>query len=110
MADKVKRHVTIAGVRYTLSGDAGEEHLQKCADMVDKCMTDIQKGFGTLPDSMVAVLAACNIADQYLRLLDDTSDITSLQTENERLNNENQMLLRKLAQISNSQMRNKKVK
>lgn len=105
LPEKVKRRVVIGGVRYTLSGEGDEEHLQKCADMVDNCMDEIQKSFGSLPEQMVAVLAACNIADQYLTLLEDTSDVSGLKEENRRLHEENTLLLKKLAQLSNAQNR-----
>lgn len=105
MPDKTKHRVVIGGVRYTLAGDGDAEHLQRVADMVDKHLTDIKKSFGSLPEYMAAVLAACNIADEYLTLVAETKEASDLKIENIRLHEENTMLLKKLAAISNAQNR-----
>lgn len=102
--EKEKVNVTIGDVRYTLSG-SDPEHMQQCADMVDACMSDITKSFSNLPETMVAVLAACNIADQYLTLRNKADNIADLEAENARLQKENTSLLRRLAKQNNQKSR-----
>lgn len=108
MPNKTKIGVSIGGVRYTLAGEGDAEHLQMCADMVDETMAEIKRSFGSLPEPMTAVLAACNIAEQYLALVEQTKSQSDLKAENRKLHEENTLLLKKLAQISNAQNRQRK--
>ncbi|MCL2817296.1 MAG: cell division protein ZapA [Clostridiales bacterium] len=60
--------VTIDGSPYTLRGDAGEAHLQKVAQMVNSRLFVINKAYPRYGGTKAAVLAALQLADDFLRL------------------------------------------
>ena len=108
MPKKNSATVYIAGVGYTLTGNDPVEHMVECAEIVDKHIGAVTKSFFGYPETMINVLAACNIADEYLKLKKLSEDIVKMMEENERLHEENQKLLREIARINNSRARNSK--
>ena len=67
MPDKNRVEVRIAGKDYRIRGVESDEYLQKIALYVDKKMSEIMKKDNKLSTSMVAVLTALNVADDYLK-------------------------------------------
>ncbi|NLG37658.1 MAG: cell division protein ZapA [Clostridiales bacterium] len=67
MSDKVKTVVRIGGQEYRLSGYESEEYMHRVAIYVDRKMNEIAKQFTDLSTTMIAVLAALNIADELIR-------------------------------------------
>ena len=57
--------VTIAGREYTMVAVEDETYVRKCADLVDQQLKQISSG--SLSQADAAVLAAMNIADQFLK-------------------------------------------
>jgi len=66
--DKTKVAVEIFGMQYRLAGHESDEHLRRVAAMVDDQMRKIASGHPRLDLPRLAVLAAANIADEYLKL------------------------------------------
>lgn len=66
--DKTKVSVDIFGMTYKLSGHTSGGHMRRVAGLVDEHMVRIAKGFPRLDTPRIAVLAAVNIADEYLKL------------------------------------------
>ncbi len=62
-----KTTVRIDGHEYVIAGDEPEEYMHEVAIHVDKKMSEIHKKYDQLSTSMVAVLAALNIADELLK-------------------------------------------
>jgi cell division protein ZapA len=60
-------HVEIFGQTYSVRG-ADEAYVKQLGRLVDEKMQDIAKSSGAVDSVRVAVLAALNIADEYLRL------------------------------------------
>jgi cell division protein ZapA len=60
-------HVEIFGQTYSVRG-ADEAHVKQLGQLVDERMQEIAKASGAVDSVRVAVLAALNIADEYLRL------------------------------------------
>ena len=58
--------VTIGGKDYTMVAAEDEGYVRRCAELVDRQLEEISAG-GRLPQVDAAVLAAMNIADQYLK-------------------------------------------
>jgi len=81
--DKTKVTVDIYGMQYKLTGQASSGHMRRVADLVDSQMHRIAKGFPKLDTPRIAVLAAVNIADEYLKLKE--------QFENESIDLKNDM-------------------
>lgn len=74
---KTKTTVRICGRDYTISGSDSEEHIKRIGVYVDRKMEELL--FATrMPQQMVAVLTAVNIA----------SDLMKAQDENTRLRKE----------------------
>lgn len=68
--------VYILGQKYTVKGDAPEEHIQKIAAFVD---AKIKEVYNTAPNVIplkASILAALNIADELYRLKIEQDNIT----------------------------------
>ncbi len=64
---RMKTTVKINGQEYVLAGEESEEYMHEVAIYVDKKMSEIHRKYNKLSTSMVAVLAAVNIADELLK-------------------------------------------
>ena len=70
--EKTKTTVRIGGRDYTLTGTDPEEHIKRVAVYVDRKMEELL--FATrLPQPMVAVLTAMNIADDLIKAQDENT-------------------------------------
>ncbi len=65
--DKKRVEVKINNVEYMLVTNEPEEYVQRVALLVNKKMAQIQQQNKQLSTAMTAVLAAINIADEYLK-------------------------------------------
>jgi len=87
--EKVKTIVKIGGKEYTLVGSESEEYIHRVAIFVDRKMNEIEQKNNCLSTSMIAVLTAVNIADEYLKLEDQYNRLkeqnASLKAENASL-------------------------
>ena len=63
---KNKIVVSIGGKSYTMVASEDESYVRKCAELVDRQLTEVSAG-GRLSQSDAAVLAAMNIADQLMK-------------------------------------------
>ena len=63
---KNKITVSIAGQEYTMVAEEGEEYVKRCAALVDQQVRDVMNG-ARLSRADAAVLAAMNLADQFLK-------------------------------------------
>jgi len=59
--------VTIFGRTYHLRGEGDPEYLGRLAAVVDRAMCEVAESTGTADTLKVAILAALNVADSYLR-------------------------------------------
>ena len=64
---RTRTTVRINGHDYVLAGEEPEEYMHEVAIYVDKKMSEIHRKYDKLSTSMVAVLAAVNIADELLK-------------------------------------------
>lgn len=69
MADKNKVTVKIMDRDYTLVSEDSREHMQRVANFVDDKMRETYSGNKKLSTSMVGVLTALNIADEFFKVL-----------------------------------------
>ena len=67
--------VKIMGQKFTMMSNEPEEHLYKVADYVNKKIKEIQSKTGTVGAPNLAILAALNIADDYLHSKKDLERI-----------------------------------
>ena len=65
--DKTRVTVDIYGMQYKLAGHTSGGHMRRVAELVDGHMNKIAKGFPKLDTPRLAVLAAVNIADEFLK-------------------------------------------
>ena len=73
---KVK--VKIFGESYELKGDLEAKRVQKLADFLDAQMRLIAKANPLLAPTKIAVLAALNITDEYMKLQEDYKDMLEI--------------------------------
>ena len=76
----------IFGEDFCIKGDLAEEDIKKIAELVDYKMTEIFEKHPTLSSQKIAVLAALNIAEEYLRLEKDHKELLSLMDERDLTN------------------------
>ncbi len=75
MTVKNKVVVKIMGQEYTLISDDAREHMQRVSNLVDDKMKELYNNNKKLSTSMVAVLTALNMTDEYLKALDEQKAI-----------------------------------
>ena len=68
MYDRGITTVRIFGKEYPVASDQNPEYVRMLAAYVDEKMTEVAGGSETATVGRVAVLAALNIADEYMRL------------------------------------------
>ncbi|OIJ10993.1 cell division protein ZapA [Anaerobacillus arseniciselenatis] len=68
--EKSKRRTTVKinGQSYVISGQADVSHIKEVAKFVDEKMKKMRNVNPYLDSTQLAVLAAVNISDEYLRL------------------------------------------
>ena len=81
--DKIKTTVRIGGKEYTMTGSDSEEYIHRVAIYVDRKMSQIEECNNNLSTTMLAVLTCLNIADELLKLREETGDMRQ-QLENAR--------------------------
>jgi len=62
--------VTIFGVEYAITSDREPEEVRRIAKFVDDKMWEISESNNLISTEKVAILAALNIAEEYLRTLE----------------------------------------
>ena len=72
--------VSIGGREYTMVAVEDETYVRKCADLVDQQLKQISSG--RLAQADAAVLAAMNIADQFLKEQQASDDLRRQVKEN----------------------------
>ncbi len=68
MAEKNTLIVKICGQEYTIASDESREYMLGIADLVDKKMNEVMYLRPDLNTKMTAVLAALNMAEDYICL------------------------------------------
>lgn len=116
MSERNKLDVKIGGKEYTIIAGESEEYMHKVAGFVDKKMSAIVKADNRLSTSMVAVLTAINVADEYMKLKESEdkliAQLMEYTTEIERLKNANKELEQKKsapAKVKNPALRREQV-
>lgn len=66
--DKTRITVDIYGMQYKLMGNSSVEYMKTVAEYVNEHMQKISKNNTRLDTPRIAVLAAVNMADEYLRI------------------------------------------
>lgn len=62
--------VRIGGKEYTLIGLESDDYIQKVASYIDKKLVEVQKKNPKLNSSMIAVLTAVNVADEFFKAVE----------------------------------------
>lgn len=68
--------VTILGQKYTVKGDAEEEHIKKLASFVDAELKEVYNSAPNITPLKAAILASLNIADKLHKLQETQEDLT----------------------------------
>jgi len=83
--DAAATPVNIYGRTYQLRGNEGDEYLAELASLVDGRMRDVADATGTADTLKVAILAALNIADEFLQAGKGSARVAERGTGNKRL-------------------------
>ncbi len=75
MSDKNKVTIKIMDREYTLVSEDSREHMQRVSNYVDDKMRETFESNKKLSLSMVGVLTALNIADEYFKVLDEKQEL-----------------------------------
>lgn len=75
MPSKTKVKVYIHGTEYTIVGVETEQYIRKVASYVDKKMNKVNSLNNSLSTSMIAVLTAINVADDYFKCQEDLEQL-----------------------------------
>ena len=59
--------VSIMGQKFTVRSDSNEEYVEQIAEFVNEKISEISSKTKSIPSLNVAILAAMNIADEYMR-------------------------------------------
>ncbi|AVX21203.1 MULTISPECIES: cell division protein ZapA [Carboxydocella] len=70
--------VTIVREKYRIKGEASPEQIEKAAALLDEMMRSILAGNPSLPLHQVAVLAALNLANDYLTLKEEYESLVKM--------------------------------
>ncbi|MEW5806295.1 MAG: cell division protein ZapA [Acidobacteriota bacterium] len=82
MVEDSKVHqVEIFGQSYNVRGEGDTDYITEVAAYVDKVMRDVSNSTGIADTFKVAILAALNIADDYLALKNKASSEKGEDTE-----------------------------
>ena len=68
--------VYILGQRYTIKGDAPEEHIRKLASFVDSKLKEVHSTAPNISPVKASILAALNIADELFKLKNEQDEMT----------------------------------
>jgi cell division protein ZapA len=68
--------VDILGQKYTIKGDAPEEHIRKLASFVDGKMKEVYSAAPGIAPLKAAILASLNIAEELHRVREEQENIT----------------------------------
>ena len=67
--------VTILGQKYTIKGDAPEEHIRKLADFINEKIRLVYEHAPHTTPVKALILAAIDIADELYRLREEEEEI-----------------------------------
>jgi cell division protein ZapA len=70
--------VDIFGQEYALRGQASEEHMRLVAALVNEKMQEIAQANPRFDLAKVAVLSAVNIADDYIKLVQEYNELLAI--------------------------------
>lgn len=76
--DNNRIRVEIYGIEYQLRGKASADHIRLVAALVDDKMREIAGSNPRLDLNRISVLAAVNIADEYMKLRQEYEELIKL--------------------------------
>jgi cell division protein ZapA len=68
--------VSILGQRYTIKGDAPEEHIRQLSDFLNERLRRVSENTPNITPVKALILAAIDIADELHRLREDQEKFT----------------------------------
>ena len=76
--------IEILGEQYPIKGNAESEHIVRVADWLNDRMKKISQSNSRLSHHQIAVMAAMNLADEYLKLESDYRELISMVKQQKR--------------------------
>lgn len=75
MSETTKTVVTIGGKQYTLRGAETAEYIHRVALKVNSKIEEMRHNHPDMPSTDLALLSAINLADDYLKTLDELESV-----------------------------------
>lgn len=75
---KHKIDVNIFGETYTLKSSSNPDYMKKVSKVVDDTMNKVSENKPRISLHQIAVLTALNLADEYLRLEEEYSELLEM--------------------------------
>jgi len=83
---KKRFHIKLLGQELSVLSDSGDDHVENVVKYVNDTIEDIQKNSNNFNSLNIAILAALNIADEYLKSKTmEESKYSQLENRSERL-------------------------
>ena len=93
--EKNKIKVSIGSRTYTIIGEDSPEHIAKVGQLVDSNVKELSQAYPSLSISDRAVLAAINVADEFVKTKQKLTDMI------ENLSKSEEVLTSKLDELNN---------
>lgn len=77
--------VYILGQKYTIKGDAPEEHIIRLASYVDEKLKEVYSSSPNITPVKASILAALNIADELFKLKNDQEHLSKIEEKTNTL-------------------------
>jgi len=71
---KKTTEISIMGQKFMIRSESNEEYVQQVAGFVDEKINEVMQSTKSVASLNVAILAAMNIADEYLKFRRDRED------------------------------------
>ena len=82
---KKRFEVSILGQDLSVISDSGDEHVENVIRYVSEKVEEAGKAAGSKNALKIAILAALNIADEYLRMMGVENSYSQLESRSEQL-------------------------
>lgn len=74
MSSKKTTEVSVMGQKLMVKSDSGDDYVVRIAEYVDRKINEVMQNTKSVASLNVAILAAMNIADEYLKIKRDRED------------------------------------
>lgn len=75
---KKQIEIKVLGQKFTIRSDSDEDYVHEVAQFVDQKMTEVASSSKTVSSLNIAILAAMNIADEFMKYKKDKEKVCDI--------------------------------